>query len=93
MTQGIRIYRPDGKVAYDSNMVTWNQLGTLRTSLGGANQARYPAAVGRETLTLMFFVDAPPVDHAAIAPTVSLINGVLDVSGGSESVVVMAMAR
>lgn len=97
MTYGIRIYKPNGQVSYDTDMVTWNQLSVINFPRNYSFFIPMPAAAGKETLLMCFFVDAPPIDREAHAPIYSLNGGVLSVyrgsSGTSESVAIVGLAR
>lgn len=97
MTYGIRIYKPNGQVSYDTDMVTWNQLGVISFPRNYSFSAPIPAAAGKETLLMCFFVDAPPIDREAHAPIYSLNGGTFSVypgfSGTSEPVAFIGLVR
>lgn len=97
MTYGIRIYKPNGQVSYDTDMVTWNQLGVISFSRNQAFSTSIPQTANKETLLMCFFVDAPPIDREAHAPLYALNGGTFSVypgfSGTSEAVAVVGLIR
>jgi hypothetical protein len=98
---GIRITNAQGKVTYDTTMVTWNQLATVDVPANGYGRTPLPAPEAwGETMVLMFFIDAPPIDRTAVAPNATIAptsstpgSGEMLITGGSERVLAIAFAR
>lgn len=86
-TFGLRMYRPNGLVAYDSSSVTWNQVAQLYVAGGSSGSWTYPVLINKEILVTQMLIDAPPLTRRAIAHTITTnnTNGSISISGGSEN--------
>lgn len=93
MSFGLNVLSGGGKLTYTSSDVTWNQVDLF--SIGG-NESRsnfYAALEGRESLVVQLLVDPPPIDRRAIAHTITVSGGNVNVSGGSERAYILVMMR
>ncbi len=93
MSFGLNIFSGAGKLIYDSNSVTWNQVDFFEVAANAAVSKIYPFCVDREMLVMQQFIDPPPVDRKMLAHTITTGNGGVNISGGSERVHVMVLMR
>lgn len=93
MSYGINILDAGGKITYDSNSITWNQVDFFEVAANGSASKYYPFCVGKEMLVLQHFIEPPPVDRKMLSHTISAGNGSVSISGGSERVHVVVLMR
>jgi hypothetical protein len=95
MTFGLRMYKSNGLVAYDSDSVTWNQVDQLYVAAGGSGSWNYPILIDKEILVVQMLIDAPPTTRKAIAYTIvtNNTNGTISISGGSENAFFWVLMR
>ena len=95
MAFGLRMYKSNGLVAYDSNSVTWNQVDQLYVAGGGSGTFNYPILIDKEILVTQILVDAPPLTRRAVAHTITTnnTNGTISISGGSENAFFWVLMR
>lgn len=86
-TFGLRMYKSNGLIAYDSNSVTWNQVDQVYVTGGGSTTRTYPILIDKEILVVQMLIDAPPTTRKSIAHTITTnnTNGTISISGGSEN--------
>ena len=93
MTFGLDIFRADGRLAYSSNDVTWNQVDFFLVPAGGSVQNSYPALANKEVLVTQIMIDPPPIDRRALAHNVAVSGTLVTASGGSENCYVLVLMR
>jgi len=95
MAFGLKMYKSNGLVAYDSNSVTWNQVDQVYVAGGGSGSWTYPLLVNKEILVVQMLIDAPPTNRKAIAHTItsSNVTGTISISGGSENAYFWVLMR
>ena len=86
MAYGINIFDSGGDLTYSTSDVTWNQVDFFQVNGGSSASNSYSFISGKQVMTAQFFIDGPPSAQAATAHTIT-------VSGGSENVYVIVLAR
>lgn len=92
---GLKLYKSNGLVAYDSNSVTWNQVAQVYVASNGSGSWTYPLLINKEILVVQMLIDPPPITRAAIAHTItsSNVTGTISISGGSENAYFWVLMR
>lgn len=93
MSFGLKVFRPNGAVAYSSTDVTWNQVDMLSCPANGSASGTYPALSNREVLTVQVMINTPPIDRRTLAHTVTVTGTTVTVSGGSEAAFIIILMR
>lgn len=95
MAFGLKMYKSNGLVAYDSESVTWNQVDQVYVPENGSGTWNYPLLINKEILVVQMLIDPPPFTRAAIAHTItsSNVTGTISISGGSESAYFWVLMR
>ena len=93
MSFGINIFSDDGKLIYDSNSVTWNQVDMFLVPANSATYRSYPMLNGRTIRATQMFLNPPPVNARAVAHTVSISGTNVSVSGGNQDVYIMVLMQ
>ena len=93
MTFGLNVMNDAGGLTYSSDDVTWNQVDFFKVEGDASATNTYPVLSGREVLTVQMFIDPPPTDKKAVAPTVSVDNTTVTVSGGKVAVYILVLMR
>lgn len=85
----------DGALVYDSDSVTWNQIGYFFVGSNSSyTSIPFPFVENRETLVTQILVNSPPTTRRAIAHTVTWNPDFsVSVSGGSEDSYVLVLYR
>lgn len=94
-TFGLRMYKSNGLIAYDSDSVTWNQVDQLYVAANGSGSWTYPVLVDKEILVVQMLIDAPATNRKSIAHTITTSNttGTISISGGSENAYFWVLMR
>ena len=94
-TFGLRMYKSNGLVAYDSDSVTWNQVDQLYVAAGGSGSWTYPILIDKEILLVQMLIDAPATNRKSVAHTFTTnnTNGTISISGGSENAYFWVLMR
>jgi hypothetical protein len=92
---GLKLYKSNGLVAYDSNSVTWNQVDQVYVAGSSSGTFTYPLLINKEILIVQMLIDPPPVDRKAVAHNITTNNttGVISISGGSENAYFWVLMR
>lgn len=71
MAYGLKIWDKNGKVTYDSSMVTWNQVTPFYVPANTTTTIThsYNIPTTKEKLLMLFFVNSPPIDKPAVLPS------------------------
>jgi hypothetical protein len=87
MSFGLKMYRSNGLVAYDSNSVTWNQVDQVYVPAGASRILTYPIMVNKEILVVQMLIDTPALNRKSIAADFLTDNrtGTVAISGNSEN--------
>jgi hypothetical protein len=93
MSFGLAVFAANGLLTYSSEDVTWNQVDFFYLPAGGSVSNNYPVLDGHEVLLAQVFVQAPPSDRKAIAPTLSQSGTTITASGGSEAAFILVLMR
>lgn len=95
MAFGLKMYKSNGLVAYDSESVTWNQVDQVYVPENGSGTWNYPLLINKEILVVQMLIDPPPFTRAAIAHTItsSNVTGTISISGGSENAYFWVLMR
>ena len=93
MSFGLQVTSESGQVTYDSSMVTWNQVDFFLVPASASIGLTYEFRAGKEVQVMLIFVDAPPADRKAIAPTVTIGSTTVNISGGTVAVYAIVLMR
>lgn len=93
MSFGLQVTSESGQVTYDSSMVTWNQVDFFLVPANTSIGYTYEVLAGKEVQVMLIFVDAPPADRKAIAPTVTIGATTVNLSGGTVAVYAIVLMR
>jgi len=95
MAFGLKMYKSNGLVAYDSESVTWNQVDQIYIAANGSGSWTYPLLINKEILVVQMLIDPPPFTRAAVAHTITTNNqtGQISISGGSENAYFWVLMR
>jgi len=93
MSFGLNVFGETGLLTYSSDDVTWNQVDFFKVDADATVSNTYDALSGREVLTVLMFVDPPPTDQKATAPTVSVSQTTVSVTGGKVAVYILVLMR
>jgi hypothetical protein len=93
MAQGLDIFNSDGDLTYSTSDVTWNQVDFFQVNGGSSVSNSYPFIDNKQVITAQFFIDGPPSTQAATAHTITVSGTTVSVSGGSENVYIVVLAR
>lgn len=93
MSFGLQVTSESGQVTYDSSMVTWNQVDFFLVPASASIGLTYEFLAGKEVQVMLIFVDAPPADRKAIAPTVTIGSTTVNISGGTVAVYAIVLMR
>ena len=93
MPFGLDIYRANGRLAYSSTDVTWNQVDFFLVPANGSVQNNYPVMAGKEVIVTQIMIDPPPIDRRALAHTITVSGTLVSASGGSENCFVLVLMR
>ena len=93
MSYGLQILNSAGGLTYDSSSVTWNQVDFFEVAANSAVSKTYPFCIGREILVTQHFINPPPADRKMLAHIISVNNGTVSISGGSEQAHVLVLMR
>lgn len=93
MTFGLNVMNEVGGLIYSSDDVTWNQVDFFKVNADSTVSNSYTALSGREVLTVQMFIDPPPTDQKATAPSVTVSGTTVTVTGGKVAVYVLVLMR
>ena len=94
MTQGIKIWGPQGQVWMDSSLTTWNLVESFTVGAGAYVQRSYPELAGREFLVVQIPLEVPRVDSYTFEKTIQVLSGAnIIVSDGNQSASILVMCR
>jgi hypothetical protein len=93
MSFGLQVTSESGQITYDSSMVTWNQVDFFLVPANDSVGRTYPFLDGKEIQVMLIFVDAPPADRKAVAPTVVIGSTTVNLSGGTVAVYAIVLMR
>lgn len=93
MSFGLNVMNAAGGLTYSSADVTWNQVDFFKVNAESSFSQSYAALAGREVLTVLMFIDPPPTNQKATAPTVTVSGTTVSVSGGKVAVYVLVLMR
>ncbi|CAB5220312.1 hypothetical protein UFOVP236_25 [uncultured Caudovirales phage] len=93
MTQGIKIYGPQGQLWMDSTLVTWNLVEVFRVEAGQSASRYYADLTDREFLAVQIPLEVPKVESQTYEKSVSASGGSVSVSGGNQAASIVVMCR
>lgn len=93
MAFGFKVADSSGTTVYDTTSITWNQVDIFTVARNGSTTKSYSYISGLEKLAVQLFIDPPLTDRKAVAHTVSWSGTTLSISGGSEDVLIVVLAR
>lgn len=93
MSFGFNLLSQTGKLIYDSNSVTWNQVDMFLVPANNSAYRSFPFLAGKTLRATQMFLNAPPTNARAVAHTVSISGTNVSVSGGNQDVYIMVLMQ
>jgi len=93
MTYGIRIFRQDGKLTYDSSSVTWNQVESFIVPANTSLTKQYPLLQNATVLVQISLINSPPFDQRCIAPDAIFTGTLLNITAGNAAAIISVLTQ
>ena len=94
MTQGIKIWGPQGQTWMDSTLITWNLVEVFTVAAGAYATRSYSDLADREFLVVQIPLEVPKVDSYTYEKTIQVLSGGnIIVSDGNQIASIVVMCR
>ena len=95
MTQGLKVWGPNGQVWMDTSLTTWNLVEAFEVGAGGYAVRNYGGDLSNmEFMAIQVPLEVPRVDSYTYEKTINVYGGgLVVVSGGNQSALIVVMCR
>lgn len=93
MTYGIRIFKQNSQLVYDSSSVTWNQVDSFLLAANTGLTQDYPQLQGLNKLALISLINSPPTTQRCISPVTGFSGNTLNITAGNVDSIITVLSQ